>query len=347
MRVLMLDGGDRTPYLSRLVTRLAARGLTMHYAGDPRYKDFGAMEAAGVGCHEMGIRHKLDFDARRRIHALLEEHEIDVLHTITSRDAYTGIKACKKLPVSVVVRRGAYAPISRWDPADRVIYGKGGAAVVITVSRDLARSMTEQGIAQERIRQVYTGIWSEELQPVERDLRAEFGVAPDALLLGYVGNDRPVKGFDVLVEAMRLLEQRGASVHLLVAGEGYDETAALPANTTLVGFIDPITAFTPNLDAFVIPSRIDALPRAVIEATVLGTPVIGTAVGGIPEILDDGRGGVLVPPENPEALADALATDRERLAPLAAHALERNRELFDLDRCVTVHEEIYAELGSG
>ena len=93
-----------------------------------------------------------------------------------------------------------------------------------------------------------------------------------------------------------------------------------------------------------IPSRLDALPRAVIEATVLGTPVIGTAVGGIPEILDDGRGGVLVPPEDPAALAEALTTDRERLAALAAHAIERNRGLFDLDRCVTIHEEIYSEL---
>ena len=93
-----------------------------------------------------------------------------------------------------------------------------------------------------------------------------------------------------------------------------------------------------------IPSRIDALPRAVIEATVLGTPVIGTAVGGIPEILDGGRGGVLVPSEDPAALAEALTVDRDQLAPLAAHALSRNRELFDLDRCVTIHEEIYRGL---
>jgi len=340
----MLDGGDRTPYLSRLVTRLAARGLTMHYAGDPQYKDFAAMGAAGVGCHEMGIRHKLDFEARRRIRALIEDNGIEVVHTITSRDAYTGIQACKKLPVKVVVRRGAYAPISRWDPADRVIYGKRGADVVITVSRDLARSMTEQGIAAERIRQVYTGIWSDELQPVPRDLRAEFGVAPHVLLVGYVGNDRHIKGFDILVEAMRLLEKRGVPVHLLVAGEGYDTARTLPNNTTLVGFIDPITAFTPNLDAFVIPSRLDALPRAVIEATVLGTPVIGTEVGGIPEILDGGRGGVLVPPEDPTALAEALTMDREQLASLAVHALSRNRELFDLDRCVSIHQEIYAAL---
>ncbi|MHC4448599.1 MAG: glycosyltransferase, partial [Planctomycetota bacterium] len=101
------------------------------------------------------------------------------------------------------------------------------------------------------------------------------------------------------------------------------------------------------LDAFVIPSRLDALPRAVIEATVVGTPVIGTAVGGIPEILDHGRGGVLVPAEDPVALANAMenaAADRVGLRELAAHALERNRVLFDIDRCAEVHEQIYRNL---
>ncbi|MEM8885623.1 MAG: glycosyltransferase family 4 protein [Planctomycetota bacterium] len=348
MRVMMLDGGDRTPYLSRLVMRLAARGFTMHYAGDPRYKDFEALGAAGVQCHAVEIRHKLDFRTRREIRALLETHGIEIVHTITSRDAYAGIKARGRQPVKVVMRRGAYAPISRWNPADRVTYGRGGADVVIAVSHDLRDHIVRQGIASTRVQQVYTGIWSPELEIEQRDLRAAHGIGPDTLLLGYVGNDRHVKGFDVLVAAMEELARRGVDAHILVAGENYDRTKEYPSNMTLVGFIDGIMGFTPNLDAFVIPSRIDALPRAVIEATVVGTPVIGTAVGGIPEILDEGKGGVLVPPEDATALAAAIeeaSRDREALAAKAAHALERNRGLFDLDRCAAVHEGIYRGLG--
>ena len=78
-----------------------------------------------------------------------------------------------------------------------------------------------------------------------------------------------------------------------------------------------------NLDVFVIPSRLDALPRAVIEATIVGTPVIGTAVGGIPEILDQGKGGMLVPPEDPMALADAI----EALATKRGGTLSKDEEL--------------------
>lgn len=349
MRVLMLDGGDRTPYLSRLVMRLAARGFGMHYAGDPQYKDFDALRAAGVGCHDVRIRNKLDFAARRQVRNLIRDEKIDIVHAITNRDAYTGIKARRGSDARVIVRRGAYAPISRLNPLDWVVYGRRGADVVIAVSNDLRMNLIEQGLAPDRVRQVYTGIGSDELQPIERDLRAEHSVPADRLLLGYAGNDRHVKGFDVLVAAMEDLAQRKVPVHLLVAGENYDTTRSYPPNTTLVGFIDPIMEFTPNLDVFVIPSRIDALPRAVIEATIVGTPVIGTAVGGIPEILDDGRGGILVPPEDPKALADAIeaaAKDRAGLADLAAHARERNTSLFDLDRCAAVHEEIYRSLAA-
>jgi glycosyltransferase involved in cell wall biosynthesis len=81
-----------------------------------------------------------------------------------------------------------------------------------------------------------------------------------------------------------------------------------------------------------------------IEATVLGTPVVATRVGGIPEILDGGRGGVLVEPDDPSGLAQALervAADPEGARARAAHALARNRELFSLDRCVARHLEIY------
>ncbi|MHC4938378.1 MAG: glycosyltransferase family 4 protein [Planctomycetota bacterium] len=347
MRVLMLDGGDKTPYLSRLVMRLSARGFGMHYAGDPRFKDFEALGAAGVTCHEIEIKHKLDFRARRRIRSLIDEHGIDILHTITSREAYTGIKARGSRPVKIVMRRGAYAPISRFNPADRVTYGRRGADRIVAVSLDLKRQIVSQGIAESRVQQVYTGIWSEELAPRKADLRARYGVLEDALLIGYVGNDRHVKGFDVLVDAMRLLEERAAPVHLLVAGENYDTSRSYPGNLSLVGFVDGVMEFTPNLDAFVIPSRLDALPRAVIEATVVGTPVIGTAVGGIPEILDEGRGGILVPSEDPPALANAIenaAADRDALQALAAHALERNRVLFDVDRCAEIHDELYRSL---
>jgi len=349
VRVLMLDGGDRTPYLSRLVAHLARDGLEMHYAADARYKDFGMLEAAGVTCHSIQVRSKLDFRARHRIHRILKRQRIDILHTIAGRDAYVGLRARGRKPIPVFVRRGAYAPISKFDFTDFVVYGKRGAWRFIVVSTDLVEHMARQGVARERLVNVYTGIWSPELEPQRRDLRAEYGIGPDALLLAHVGNARPVKGFPYLLAALADLKRRGVVFHLLVAGKGYeDEVAAidrlgLTDAITLLGHVD-VMQITPNVDIMVLPSRIDAAPRAVIEATVVGTPVVGTRVGGVPEILDDGRGGVLVDPGDPSSMAKALADaarDPESMRALAQHALRRNRELFSIEHCAARHRELY------
>jgi len=348
MRVLIVDGGDRTPYLSRLVGRLARRGVAMHYAADPQWKDFAALERDGVTCHPIEIRSKLDFRARFRIRRILRDHGIGILHTMTSRDAYVGMRArglFGKTP-RLIVRRGAYPRLSRFDPVDRWLYGRLGADLIIAVSDDLNRYMVSKGVPEERVTTVYTGIWSEELAPQQRDLRGEHGVKPDALLLGVAGTLRAVKGFDLLLAALRMLKERGVPFHLLVAGDGYEgvrgQAEGLPV--TFLGPLPDILAFTPNLDCLVVPSRLDALPRVAIEATVLGTPVIGTRVGGIPEILDQGRAGVLVDPGDPKDLARAIekaAREPAAMRALAEAARARNRELFSLDRCVARHLEIY------
>ena len=147
MRVLMLDSADRTPYLSRLVAHLARDGLEMHYAADARYKDFPALSRDGVTCHDIRVRHKLDFACRWRLRRILDRHRIDVLHTITGREAYVGLKARGRRKIPTFVRRGAYAPISRWDPADRVNLRPARRG---SVRRRLARASGEHGVARRR-----------------------------------------------------------------------------------------------------------------------------------------------------------------------------------------------------
>ncbi len=339
----MVDGADKTPYLSRLVAALAIRGVTMHYAADPEWKDFAALRAAGVVCHPFRNRHKLDLRARWFLRRLIDRHDIEIIHTIAGRDSYQGLKARRRRDVRVFVRRGAYSPISRFDPSDRTIYGARGGDRFIVVSRDLARHMEAQGLARERITQVYTGIWSPEL-----DVPAAALDVPQPVLL-LVGTLRPVKGFPYLLDALALVTR---PFQLLVAGRGYESMReeivrrGLADKVTLLGHVPDVIGLIRAADVMVLPSRIDALPRAVIEATVVGTPVIATRVGGVPEILDDGRAGRLVDPADPRSLAETLTRDLDdpaELRALAVHAQERNREMFGLDRCAGIHVSLYEE----
>ncbi len=347
----MLDSG-RTPYLDRLFGRMQELGARVCYAGR-RSDDLPArLEERGIRTVEFSMRFKMDIGAWRRFGRLIDDFKPDVIHTVTGRDAFVAIRAGRKRGVRIYVRRGAYATVSRFDPTDRVIFGRNGASRFLTVSRDLERHLVERGVKAERVRTIYTAVYSETFLPEEADLRAEHGVPPDRFLIGLVANYRPVKGIQLLWDSLVRLRQEDANFHLLVAGDGYEKQRAvveqlgIASHITFLGHVGNIRRFTPNVDCVVFPSKIDALPRGAIEATVLGTPVVATRVGGIPEILDGGRGGWLTEPADPGAfaagLAEAMHSPEERAKRVAA-VLERNRELFSVDRCARTHMELYQE----
>jgi glycosyltransferase involved in cell wall biosynthesis len=99
---------------------------------------------------------------------------------------------------------------------------------------------------------------------------------------------------------------------------------------------------------FVLPSEYEAFGLVLLEAMASGIPIVATAVGGVPEVLEDGRAGALVPYGDPAALADAirgLVRDRDRARALARRGAERVRE-FSWTRCVERHRALYRELGA-
>ena len=124
-----------------------------------------------------------------------------------------------------------------------------------------------------------------------------------------------------------------------------DRCSGLEGRLRLLGHRDDVGALMAASDGFVLASRFEGLPVALMEATTAGLPVVATAVGGIPEALTGGAGELLVPPQNPEALAEALA----RLAePEARRRLGEASRLvatrFDASHAVQAQESIYAGL---
>lgn len=144
------------------------------------------------------------------------------------------------------------------------------------------------------------------------------GVAREAATLLAVASLDHWKGLDVLLRAVALLHEDFPALRLELAGEG-PERGALEAlarslgiadSVVFAGFLDrmSLTRSLERCTAFVLPSRSEPFGIAVVEALAAGAPVVASRVGGIPEIITDGHNGLLVPPENPAALADALRT---------------------------------------
>lgn len=175
-------------------------------------------------------------------------------------------------------------------------------------------------------------------------LRGELGLPPDAVVVGYTGQIIPRKGIDLLVRAMAQLMADRPALHFVALGlapigsatDYVAEYSALAAQLGVAdrvhfaGFRDDIRHAVVDFDLLALPAWQDPFPRSVIEALALGTPVVASAVGGIPEIIDHGVHGLLVRPGDVGGLADALARlidDRALRAELGragrARALER------------------------
>src|SRR5207302_681586 len=162
--------------------------------------------------------------------------------------------------------------------------------------------------------------------------RAQLGLEPGLPLVVSVGRLEPQKGFDILVEATARMNGSSPPV-VVICGEGparkdlEDRIRALGLGerVRLLGNRNDAKAFIAAADAFCMPSRWEGSPLALHEALAAGRPVVASAVGGIPELLTFGQAGLLVPPEDPGALASAVGrvlSDRGLAEHLGAQALE-------------------------
>lgn len=198
------------------------------------------------------------------------------------------------------------------------------AAATITVSDYNLDHLRERfGPAAARTRRLYNGIALDRFgyrDPAETE-EGRRGDAPP--LIAAVGRLVEKKGFDVLLDAARLLRERGLPFRLRIAGAGpleQDLAAQIAASdlgacVELCGPLpqDGVRDLVSEAAVFAAPCRVgadgnrDGLPTVLLEAMALGTPCVATPVTGIPEVVEDGRTGLLVPEDDPVALADALS----------------------------------------
>ena len=170
--------------------------------------------------------------------------------------------------------------------------------------------------------------------PSRAAARARLGLPPDAYVVVGVGRFVPIKGFDLLVGALAELVARVPGAHVLLIGDG-TERGALEAQAAALGVAgrlhirgaeSDVIGLLPAADVLAAPSRNEGMGRVLVEAMALGLPVVGTRVGGIADVILDGECGLVVPPEDAGALAEALVElglDAARRAKLAEAARPR------------------------
>jgi len=194
---------------------------------------------------------------------------------------------------------------------------------VISVSEALKQRVVDLGVAPERVIVRHNGVDGERFAVRDRtEARRELGLPEDKKLIVYVGNFKPEKGVDTLVEAVGQPALADRDVELVLVGSGPLEKT-LRATASSLGVArkirfagrqphDAIPEWISGCDVFCLPSRHEGCPNVVLEALACGRPVVASAVGGVPELLHEGQNGHLVPASTPLALATALGSALDR-----------------------------------
>lgn len=215
------------------------------------------------------------------------------------------------------------------------------------------------GAAPDKVVKIYNGINAENYvcdKPlVSAQARPEFGFSSSTRVIGYVGRLHPQKGLSDLLAAMPEIRDHFPSVRLLLVGQGEladvlaQEAQMLGISNEIVfaGQRTDVTRVLATLDVFVLPSRWEGLPNAVLEAMAAGLPVVATKVGGVSEAVIDGMTGLLVPPSDPGSLAQStikLLHDTDLRCRMGQAGQDYVRAHFDIGNMVKQTEALYQEL---
>jgi glycosyltransferase involved in cell wall biosynthesis len=316
-----------------------------------------ALRRAGIRTLALGRSGRRDLAAWWPLLRLLRRERIDVLHAHMFGSNLWGTLIGRGALAPVIVAHEHGWAIEMTSPfrrfVDRDVIGRWSDAFV-TVSEETRRRMIDRGgIDARSIVLVRNGIPSP--QGPANDLRTELGIARDAPVIGTVAVLRREKALDILLRGAALLTSRFPGLRILIAGEGPErpdlerlrDSLGLGDAVVFLGFRADVPAVLATTDVAVFSSASEGSPLAVMEAMQAARPIVATRVGGVPDLIEDGVQGILVPPGDPSALAAAVARaleDRAAGAAMGMRARERGRRDFDIEGTVRQVEQLYEDL---
>ena len=243
-----------------------------------------------------------------RVWRLLIEGQFDVVNTHSRRDTVIAATAGRlaRTPLIVRTRHLAKPPGSLWSYT-------GLPHKVIAISDYVAGQLLDRGVRRDDLDTVFTAVQAMKRLPAST-LREELGVGEQAVVIGSVGHLRPQKGHDSLIRAVSQLLNRDPQVHLVLAGEGSQfaalkqtaETLGCASQVHFLGRRNDVNNILSGCDVFALATEFEALGTSFLEASACGLPVVGTDVGGVPEVVRHGETGFLVPLKDERKLADAI-----------------------------------------
>ncbi len=366
LRVLMIDsettwrGGENQLYLLMRGLRETTRTEVV-LASPPGAAIAQRAAELGVDCVPLPMRSGMDLVAANTLRRYLRRGQFDIVHCHASHAHGIAslatwpfrFAASRHRPFVVVSRRVDFA-FAKHGPS--ALKYRLGADLYLAISNGVRDVLLQGGIDPARIVLVRSGIDLDRHQRLRdsRSLRTELGLSEGTIAVGNVAALAPHKSQTDFIRAARLVADEMPSVRFFIVGEGRERPRlealvrelGLTERFVLTGFRDDALEILSLFDCFVLSSSLEGLCTSIMDAQVLGVPVVATRTGGVPDLVQDGETGLLVPPRQPHELAAAilrLLRDRVLREGVARQAQERS-SLYGYQTMVSGTHGAYTQL---
>lgn len=316
------------------------------------------LRAEGYRVHDLGTCSDVDLSWALRLRRLVLAGSYDILHLhlpLTAAVVRVTMRTLGRAerprlvytehslhPENRMITRGLRWATGLLDDVSIAVSGSNKAALPSPLRR--RTRIVVHGVDRDRLR----------ASPSVAGLRDELGVPPGAFFMVTVANLTPQKGHDTLLRAVRLLLDDGHDVHLVAVGSGPLKNALRARSAELevhdhvrfLGQRDDAVALMAAADVVVLPSHWECMPVAIMEALTVGAPIVATATGDVPWMIQDRQNGMLVQPRDAPALAEAIATlltQPDLRIDLSQMAMQSSAA-FDARRTAAEIEQIYSRL---
>ncbi len=300
------------------------------------------------------------FAVGRELRKRFEDDGIDLVCCHGYKPNLLGRPAARRIGIPVVsVSRGWTAAtwkVRLYEMADR--FALRFMDRVVCVSEGQAAKVRRAGVPEELVRVIRNAILTDRFGEPDVPGRAflqSFFPEPRRLLVGAAGRLSPEKGYRHLVDAAAVIARQHPDVGFLLFGDGPLREAlttqiaqlGLRKNFILAGFRPDLDRWLPNFDVFALPSYTEGLPNVVLESFAARVPVVATAVGGTPEVIEDGHNGFLVPPGEAQPLADRLGEllgNERRRETMGMSGYYRVRDHFTFEAQARLYAQLFREI---
>ena len=372
--LLVIDGilfGGGARGFMQLANGLIGHGYKVFVACVPSGELAPLLKVVGIEVLPVNFKSKNILGDIYHLYGHLRTHTIDIVHSQGGRADFYARMAARMLKPKIKIMSTIQMPIKGYDVG---AFRKGVYRFFdwfseryvdrfIVVSEILRETLlSSYKIQPDKVIKIYNGIELDEYKQngkedrnQKSEARREFGITKNVPLIGAIGRMVWQKGFEYLIEAIPATIKTSPNAKILIVGDGplrksledLSEKLRVKDNVIFTGFRSDIREILAAIDILVIPSLLEGFPMVTLEAMAMAKAIIATRIDGVIEQITDGENGILVPPQDHDALTESILKfiqDKELSKRLGRLARKKVEQEFSVEKMVAETEKVYLSL---